>query len=140
MSSIFRRAVLAWLTEDELEDLAHQLGRELAACKRGLTAKRAERQQQVRDLTESGVRLGFETAILVVGLVAAPLTDGLSIIATAVSAGFLLSDGAKLARKAGGWRETSRQVDDLHDRITEIGDILEGIAEELASRPYTSEH
>ena len=132
---MFRRAVLASYSEDGLENLAHELERELTACKSGLAEKQEERQQQARDLSDSGIRFGAETALFVGGLIAAPATGGLSIIVTAGATGFLLWDGAKLARKAGGWRKTSRQADDLDERINEIEEILKGTAEELASRP-----
>ena len=135
MPSMFRRAVLTSLSDDELEDLALDLGRELAACNKELPEKREKRQQQAQDLTNSGVRFGAETVILVGGLIAAPLTGGLSIIVAGASAGLLVWDGSKLARKAGGWRKTRRETADLLDRITEIEDILEGIAGELESRP-----
>lgn len=135
MPSMFRLAVLAWFSEDELKNLARKLERKLPAHKNGLAEKREERQTQAHDLTNSGVRLGAETTILVVSLYAVGPTFGLSLFATVGSLGFLLWDGMKLARKAGGWRKTSRQADDLDEEITEIEGILKGIAEELARRP-----
>jgi hypothetical protein len=133
MASLINSAVEKW-TDDELlaagaalEDESLRIASEIE------TASLAASAEQ-RSIRKSTIKLGINTVIAAGGIVAAPLTFGISLIFTLGGFAMLLWDGIDHARDRGRFRTTALNMRQLRYQAEAIEADLAAIAAELERR------